>query len=84
MTVTPKDLISLKQTLLQLPELEMRLSAFKSPIFADMTRDFDMLEDVCGLIDRAIDEEKATSIVRDGGMIRRGYNADADTLRRCV
>ena len=81
MTVTPKDLISLKQTLLQLPELEMRLSAFKSPIFADMTRDFDMLEDVCGLIDRAIDEEKATSIVRDGGMIRRGYNADADTLR---
>lgn len=81
MTVTPKDLVSLKQTLLQLPELEMRLSGFKSPIFSDMTRNFDMLEDVCELIDRAIDEEKATSIVREGGMIRRGYNADADELR---
>ncbi len=81
MTVTPKDLVSLKQTLLQLPELEMRLSGFKSPIFSDMTRNFDMLEDVCELIDRAIDEEKATSIVREGGMIRRGYSADADELR---
>lgn len=81
MTVTPKDLISLKHTLMQLPELEMRLSAMKSPMFVGMAKGFDMLEDVYTLIDSAIDEEKATAIIRDGGMIKEGYNEEADRLR---
>lgn len=81
MTVTPKDLISLKHTLMQLPELEMRLSAMKSPMFVGMAKGFDMLEDVYALIDSAIDEEKATAIIRDGGMIKEGYNEEADRLR---
>lgn len=81
MTVTPKDLISLKHTLMQLPELEMRLSAMKSPMFAGMAKGFDMLEDVYALIDSAIDEENATAIIRDGGMIKEGYNEEADRLR---
>ncbi len=81
MTVTPKDLISLKHTLMQLPELEMRLSAMKSPMFVGMAKGFDMLEDVYALIDSAIDEENATAIIRDGGMIKEGYNEEADRLR---
>lgn len=81
MTVTPKDLVSLKQTLMQLPELELRLSGYRSPIFTGMMKGFDLLEDVRELIERAIDEERATSIVRDGGMIRRGYDSEADRLR---
>ena len=81
-TVTPKDMVSLKQTLMQLPSLEYKLSDMRSPMFAGMYRDFDILDDVVSLIDRAIDEEKATAIIRDGGMIKEGYNAEADELRR--
>ena len=81
-TVTPKDMVSLKQTLLQLPSLEYKLSDMHSPMFAGMYKGFDILSDVAQLIDRAIDEEKATAIVRDGGMIKEGYNAEADTLRK--
>ena len=80
-TVTPKDMVSLKQTLLQLPSLEYKLSDMRSPMFAGMYKGFDIMSDVAQLIDRAIDEEKATAIVRDGGMIKEGYNAEADTLR---
>ena len=81
MTVTPKDLISLKYTLLQLPSLEYKLSGMRSPLFVSMAKDFDMLDDVCRLIDAAIDEDKASAIVRDGGMIREGYSKEADELR---
>lgn len=81
MTVTPKDLISLKYTLLQMPSLEYKLSGMRSPLFVKMAKNFDMLDDVCRLIDSAIDEEKATAIVRDGGMIRKGYSKEADELR---
>lgn len=80
-TVTPKDMVSLKQTLVQLPMLEYKLSDMKSPMFKGMAKNFDMLEDVCTLIDNAIDEEKASSLVRDGGMIKTGYNATVDELR---
>lgn len=80
-SVTPKDLVSLKQTLLQLPSLEYKLSGMKSQMFTTMVKRFDILADVAELIDKAIDEENATSIVRDGGMIKPGYNADADKLR---
>ena len=37
-TVTPKDLIALKMTLLQLPELEYTLSSVKSPMLGDMRK----------------------------------------------
>lgn len=80
-TVTPKDLLSLKDTLLQLPALEYKLSGMKSPMFAGMAKRFDILDDIAALITAAIDEEKATSIIRDGGMIKEGYNEEADRLR---
>ena len=80
-TVTPKDMVSLKQTLMQLPALEYCLSQMKSPILKDMSQNFDILADVAKLIDDAIDEEKAGAIIRDGGMIKTGYNQEVDRLR---
>ena len=80
-TVTPKDLVSLKSTLRQLPSLEYKMSSMKSPMFAGMYKRFDILADVYKLIDEAIDEEKASALVRDGGMIKPGFNAEVDELR---
>ena len=80
-TVTPKDMVSLKQTLMQLPMLEYKISDMKSPMFKGMAKNFDILDDVFKLIDDAIDEEKASSLVRDGGMIKSGYNETVDELR---
>lgn len=80
-TVTPKDLISLKNTLKQLPSLEYNLSELKSAMFVDMKKRFDILDDVYKIIDDAIDEKKASSLIREGGMIKTGYNEEVDKLR---
>ncbi len=80
-TVSPKELVSLKNTLKQLPALEYKLSGLKSQMFTAMSKKFDILDDIYTLIDNAIDEEKATQLVREGGMIKSGYNEEADKLR---
>lgn len=80
-TVTPKDMVSLKQTLKQLPQLQYILSGLKAPLFKAMYTRLDILEDVKDLIEAAIDEENATAIVRDGGMIKDGFNDEVDRLR---
>ncbi len=80
-TVSPKDLVSLKNTLRQLPALEYKLSGLKSQMFTGMSKNFDILDDIYTLIDNAIDENKASQLVRDGGMIKEGYNEEADMLR---
>ncbi len=79
-TVTPKDLIALKMTLLKLPELEYTLSTVKSPMLADMRKNFDLLEDVCDLLERAIADEPP-SLLRDGNVIKEGFNEEIDKLR---
>ena len=80
-TVTPKDLISLKNTLKQLPSLEYNLSELKSAMFVGMKKRFDILDDVYKIIDDAIDEKKASALIREGGMIKTGYNEEVDKLR---
>ena len=79
-TVTPRDLVSLKMTLLKLPELEFALSRVKSPMLCAMRKDFDLMEDVATLLDRAIKDEPS-AFLRDGNVIKDGFNEEIDKLR---
>lgn len=79
-TVTPKDLIALKMTLLKLPELEYALSRVKAPMLCDMRKDFDLMEDVCNLLERAVSDD-APALLRDGNIIKTGFNEEIDKLR---
>ncbi len=79
-TVTPRDLLALKMTLLKLPELEYCLRSVKSPILADLCKNFDILEDVCALLERAISDD-APVFLRDGNVIKEGFNEEIDKLR---
>ncbi len=79
-TVTPKDLISLKMTLLRLPELEYAISGVKSPMLAEMRKDFDLLEDVRDLLERSVNDEPP-ALLRDGNVIKEGFNEEIDKLR---
>ncbi len=79
-TVTPRDLIALKMTLLKLPELEYTLSSVKSPMLSEMRKDFDLLEDVAGFLERAINDEPP-ALLRDGNVIKEGFNEEIDKLR---
>ena len=79
-TVTPRDLIALKMTLLKLPELEYTLSSVKSPMLSDMRKNFDLLEDVAQFLERAVNDEPP-ALLRDGNVIKEGFNEEIDKLR---
>ena len=80
-SAVPKDMVSLKMSLLKLPELNYLLSKTKSPIFAEMNKNFDLMSDIAELLDKGLNDEVPVSI-KDGGVIRSGYNAELDELRR--
>ena len=79
-TLTPKDLVSLKQSLLKLPEIEYLLSQTKSPMLSEMYQKMDILSELCALLEQAIDDE-ASSVIRGGKIIKEGYNAELEVFR---
>jgi DNA mismatch repair protein MutS len=79
-TATPRDLVSLKLTLIKLPELEMTLSGTKSPILSSISKNFDILADVREMLDNAISDEPPITM-KDGGVIKDGFNEEVDKLR---
>ncbi len=75
-----KDLNSLKQTISFLPQIKSLLSDSVSAYLKQQYEGVDLLEDVYELIDAAIDPDAPFSI-REGGIIKPGFNAELDSLK---
>ena len=75
-----KELKSLEATIMKLPEIKAQLAASSSAMLSDIYSSIDLLSDVAELISQAIVDEPPFSL-REGGMIRQGYNAEIDELR---
>ncbi len=80
-SANPRDLIAFKNSIEMLPHIKYILRNFKSEIFEDIFNDFDCLEDIFELIDLAIDLD-APLTIKDGGIIKEGYNEKIDNLRK--
>ena len=78
-TANARDLISLKNSVSQLPALKEVLSDSKSEMLRNLYEGLDTLQDVYKLIDSAIVEDPPTS-VKDGGIIKKGYDEVIDEL----
>ena len=78
-TANARDLISLKNSVSQLPALKEVLSDSKSEMLRNLYEGLDTLQDVYKLIDSAIVEDPPMS-VKDGGIIKKGYNEVIDEL----
>ncbi|MBR3791331.1 MAG: DNA mismatch repair protein MutS [Clostridia bacterium] len=79
-TLTPKDLVSLKQSLLKLPQIEYLLSQTKSPMLSEMYQRMDILSELAKLLEESIDDE-ASTVLRGGKIIKEGYNKELETYR---
>ncbi len=79
-SVNPRDMIALKSSLSMLPHIRFLCSTFSSELFSEYYRQLDPLEDIYDLIDRAIEEEPSISL-REGGIIKIGYQKEVDRLR---
>ena len=75
-----RDLISLKNSLGQLPELKVVLSKCNSKMLKILSKELDELKDVYNLIEASIVEEPPIS-VKEGGLIKIGYNEEIDQYK---
>ena len=74
-----RELRSLASALQNLPRISELVSACKSTYLKEIYKNIDLLQDIYTLIDSAICEEPPFS-VREGGIIKKGYNAELDVL----
>ncbi len=79
-TAGGRDLRAIAQTLSVIPDIRALISNIKSGELKKIYDELDELSDICSLIDEAIDENPPF-IVREGGIIKDGYNSDVDELR---
>jgi DNA mismatch repair protein MutS len=79
-TVNCRDLLGLARGLRALPEVKLQLSKLDSSLLRKLNNAIDPLTDCADMIERTIVDEPPIT-VREGGIIRKGANADADRLR---
>ena len=79
-TANAKDLRAICDSLKKLPEIKAIISTLSSDSFRKMTMEFDTLDEICDILDRAIVDVPPYT-VREGGMIRDGFDTDVDYYR---
>ncbi len=77
---SPRDVKSLGFTLQKLPRLKDLLSTAACQNLCEVYADIDPLHDLCSLIEQAVVDEPPLA-VKDGGVIRPGYDEELDQLR---
>ncbi len=79
-TVNCRDLLGLARGFRALPEVKKQLSKCDSPLLRKLEQSIDPLTDCADLIESTIVDEPPLT-VREGGIIRKGANEEADRLR---
>ena len=77
---TPRDLLALAATLRQIPKLRQILQQFHADLLIRMAGQCDSMDELADLLEAAIEPE-CPSHLRDGGVIKTGFNQELDALR---
>lgn len=80
-SANPRDLVAFKSSLSMLPAIKYLLKDSSCDELKTVEEELDALEDVHALISKAIVDEPPM-IVREGGIIKEGYNEEVDKLRQ--
>lgn len=75
-----RDIVQLKLSLAQIPVIKSQFAGFDDPLLKDISGRLKLLFDLQEHITKTLAEEPPASI-RDGNMIREGYNEELDELR---
>jgi DNA mismatch repair protein MutS len=76
----PRDLLAFRNSLEMLPPIRMLLSDLSGELIEEIQGDFDCLDDLYELLTASINEDAPIS-VREGDIIKEGYNEEVDRLR---
>lgn len=80
-TANARDLIALKVSLKCLPQIQQDIAGVKAEILANCRQNIKSFADLVDLLQRSLIDEPGISL-RDGGIIKSGYNAELDEYRR--
>lgn len=80
-SANPRDLVAFANSMEMLPHIKTVLKEFDAKLLVEIEQQMDGLEDLCQLIQSAICEEPPI-MIREGGIIRSGFDEDIDMLRK--
>ena len=79
-TANAKDLVAIRESIKSLPEIKSMISTFSGNCIREIAENLDELSDIYKLLsDALVDEPPFT--VREGGMIKAGFNEEVDYYR---
>ena len=78
-----RDLIALKKTLRELPDIKSFLDYYSSELLKDINGNISSFDDLYMSIEKAIAEEPPMTIT-DGGIIKRGYSEELDSMKDSI
>ncbi|MGH8750649.1 MAG: DNA mismatch repair protein MutS [Burkholderiales bacterium] len=76
----PRDLSGLRDSLRQMPALRQQIAALSSPRLTELAAALEVPATLVNLLTQALREEPST-MLREGGVIADGYDAELDELR---
>ena len=76
----PRDLERLRDSLAVLPELQRQLESTEAPLINQLAEQISEFPEISALLARAIIDNPPV-VIRDGGVIAEGYDAELDELR---
>ncbi len=77
---TPKDLLSISDTLEVIPQIKLTLKEAKASMLKHINADLDSLKSVCATLQSALDRDGVNSY-KNGGYIAKGYDETLDGMR---
>jgi DNA mismatch repair protein MutS len=80
LSARPRDLTTLGATLQLLPQLQRQLATLDSPLLRQLAEQISTHPEVVALLDAAIIDEPPL-LIRDGGVIKSGFDPELDELR---
>ncbi len=78
--VNPKELLSLKESLIALPKVKEILKGVSTKRLSYLREEIIDFEELTSLLENSISED-APSLLKDGGYIKAGFNKDLDYYR---
>ena len=80
-SANPRDLLAFKDSIKPLGPIKNILSGFNSSLLKKLADEIDPMEDLRDLLEAAIDED-APATVHDAGILKDGFDEEADKLRK--
>lgn len=80
LSARPQDLLRLKNALQKIPLIKLQIEKFSASLLSTLSKQLFTFPELCHLLESAI-IENPPNIIRDGGVIKEGFDQELDDIR---